>query len=98
MCRVLSLVKDKIDGKFRGGRVCEKIAPQGISPQLLGLCERCMHFAIAEAKLGINVTNTVQNWGMADALVLTPEEHTEHDTSKKQPPDSLSDHGATHRF
>jgi hypothetical protein len=94
---VLPLVKDEIDGEFRAGRVCEKIAPQGVVPQMFSLLERCTRFAIAEAKLGINVTNAVQDRGMADGLVLAPDEHTEHDTYKKQPPDSASDHGATYR-
>jgi hypothetical protein len=91
--RVLSLIKDEVDGELSGGRVCEKIAPQSVFPQLLSLRERCTHFAVAEAKLGINVTNAVQNRAMTDALVLTPDEHTEHDTHKEQPPDSASDHG-----
>jgi hypothetical protein len=43
------------------------------------------------------VTNAVQDRGMADGLVLAPDEHTEHDTHKEQPPDSASDHGATYR-
>jgi hypothetical protein len=94
---MLPLVKDEIDGEFRGSRVFEKIAPQGIFPQMFSLRERCTHFAVAEAKLGINVTNAVQDRGMADGLVLAPDEHTEHDTYKKQPPDSASDHGATYR-
>jgi hypothetical protein len=94
---VLPLVKDEIDGEFRGGRVFEKIAPQGVFPQMFSLRERCTHFAIAETKLGINVTNAVQDRGMADGPVLMPDEHTEHDTHKEQPPDSASDHGATYR-
>jgi hypothetical protein len=64
---------------------------------MFSLLERCTHFAIAEAKLDINVTNAVQDRGMADGLVLTPDEHPEHDTYKKQPPDSASDHGTTYR-
>jgi hypothetical protein len=95
--RVLSLVKDEIDGEFRGGRVCEKIAPQGVFPQLFSLLERCPYGAITEAKAGINVTNAVQNRGTTHALALMPDEHTEHGTPKKQPPDSASDHGATYR-
>src|SRR5262249_24588704 len=91
--RLLALVKDEIDGEFRGDRVCEKIAPQGVSPQLCSLLERCTHCAITDAKLGINVTNAVQDRSMAGGLVLMPDEHTEHDTHKKHPPDSASDHG-----
>jgi hypothetical protein len=94
---VLPLVKDEIDGEFRAGRVCEKIVPQGVVPQMFSLLKRCTRFAIAEAKLGINVTNAVQDRGMADGQVLMPDEHTKHDTYKKQPPDSASDHGATYR-
>ena len=71
----------------------EKIAPQGVFPELLGLLERCTHCAVAEAKLGINATNAVQDRGMADVLALMPDEHTEHDTHKEQPPDFASDHG-----
>jgi hypothetical protein len=93
---MLPLVKDEIDGEFRGSRVFEKIAPQGIFPQMFSLRERCTHFAVTEAKLGINVTNAIQDRGMADGLVLTPDEHIKHDTYK-QPPDSTSDHGATYR-
>jgi hypothetical protein len=97
MCRKLSLVKDEIDGEFCSARIGEKIVPQGVFPQLFSLFEHCSHCAIAEAKLGINMTNAVQDRRMADAPVLTPDEHTEHDTHKEQPPDSASDHGATYR-
>jgi hypothetical protein len=64
---------------------------------MFSLLERCTHFAIAEAELGINVTNAIQDGSTTDGLGLAPDEHTEHDTYKKQPPDSASAHGATYR-
>jgi hypothetical protein len=60
---------------------------------MLGLREGCTHLAVAEAKLSINVANAVQDQGVAGGLVLTPDDHTEHDTYQEYPPDSTCDHG-----
>ena len=66
---------------------------------MLGLREGCTHLAVAETKLSINVANAVQDQGVAGGLVLTPDDHTEHDTYQEYPPDSTCNHGyLSYRF